>query len=165
MSGSLNDGLANVDPKARLLAQLPRLDDQGFEITSQATHDYNCVAWSVEETTQFWWPVDIGGYFWPTDATEPSLPDFEKVYADLGYARCEHIDHEGGADQVAIYLDPSGTPTHASRRLKNGNWTSKLGDFEDIEHNDVNGVCCATYGETVIILCRPLQPQLAIGSE
>jgi hypothetical protein len=156
---------AHVDPRARLLTQLPRLADKGFEITSQATRDYNCVAWSVEETTQFWWPVDVGGYFWPTDATEPLLPDFEQVYADLGYGRCVHLNHECGADQVAIYLTSSGTPTHASRRLENGNWTSKLGDFEDIEHNDVNGVCCDTYGETVIILCRPSQPQLAVSSE
>ena len=155
---------ADDDPRTRLLAQLPRLADQGFEITSQATREYNCIAWSMEEATQFWWPVDNGGYFWPTGATEPSLPDFEQVYADLGYARCDHIEHED-ADQVAIYLDPLGTPTHAARRLENGNWTSKLGDLEDIEHNDVNGVCCDTYGETVIILCRPPQPWFAAGSE
>jgi hypothetical protein len=155
---------AEDDPRTRLLAQLPRLADQGFMITSQATHDYNCVAWSLESSTQFWWPVDLGGYFWPTDAADPSLPDFEQVYADLGYARCVHRDHEDGADQVAIYLDLSGTPRHVSRRLANGNWTSKLGDSEDIEHTDVNGVCCDTYGDTVIILCRPRQPPIGRSS-
>jgi len=152
----VTDG-AGDDRRTRLLAQLPRLADRGFTITSQATCDYNCVAWSLENATQNWWPVDIGGYFWPTGATEPSLPDFEHVYADLGYSKCEHLNHEGDADQVAIYVDPSGIPRHASRRLGNGNWTSKLGDFEDVEHPDVNGVCCDSYGETVIVLCRPPQ--------
>jgi hypothetical protein len=148
------------DPRTRLLAQLPRLADRGFTITSHATRDYNCVAWSLENDTQNWWPIDIGGYFWPTDATEPSMSDFEQVYADLGYARCKHTNHEDGTDQVAIYIDPSGIPRHAARRLDNGSWTSKLGDFEDIEHADVNGVCCDTYGETVIIFCRRLLPLL-----
>lgn len=151
---------AENDPRARLLTLLPRLADRGFEITSEATHDYNCIAWSVGETTQFWWPVNVGGYFWPTNAIEPALRDFEQMYADFGYARCVHVDHEGDADQVAIYLDQSGTPTHASRRLENGNWTSKLGDAEDIEHTDVNGVCCDTYGETVVMLCRPSAPRV-----
>jgi hypothetical protein len=148
------------DPRTRLLAQLPRLADRGFTITSRATRDYNCVAWSLENDSQNWWPIDQGGYFWPTSATEPSLPDFEQVYGDLGYARCEHVNHVGDVDQVALYVDLSGTPGHASRRLDDGSWTSKLGDFEDIEHSDVNGVCCDAYGETVILLCRSPLPSL-----
>ena len=41
-----------------------------------------------------------------------------------------------------------------ARQLDNGWWTSKLGGLEDIEHEKVEGVSGACYGEIVCFMCR-----------
>jgi hypothetical protein len=44
--------------------------------------------------------------------------------------------------------------THAARQLPSGAWTSKLGDWEDIEHNALSGLESSFYGRVSIILKR-----------
>ena len=41
---------------------------------------------------------------------------------------------EPGFEKVALFVNASGVPTHAVRLLLIGLWTSKLGEWEDIEH-------------------------------
>jgi hypothetical protein len=51
-----------------------------------------------------------------------------------------------------------GEPTHAAKQLPDGRWKSKLGDFEDIEHNTVKAVeddYC--YGTVVQYMKRPIK--------
>lgn len=43
-----------------------------------------------------------------------------------------------------------------ARQLPNGNWTSKLGTLEDIEHRALSAVEGNDYGNVVRILRRPL---------
>jgi hypothetical protein len=57
--------------------------------------------------------------------------------------------------KIAIYIDVSGTPTHAARQLPNGKWTSKLGWLEDIEH-ELDGLTGDRYGCVAQILKRPI---------
>ena len=45
-------------------------------------------------------------------------------------------------------------PTHAALQLESGAWTSKLGDFEDIEHVTVDAVNGPLYGRPVAFLSR-----------
>jgi hypothetical protein len=48
-------------------------------------------------------------------------------------------------------------PTHAALQLPSGEWTSKLGPFEDISHaheNDVNG---PAYGAVRFYMSRPVR--------
>ena len=44
--------------------------------------------------------------------------------------------------------------THAARQLPGGNWTSKLGKGEDIEHDTPDVVAGGLYGEFVRIMRR-----------
>jgi len=53
----------------------------------------------------------------------------------LGYVPCADGSLETNFEKVAIYVNSDGEPTHAARQLRNGKWTSKLGNFEDITHN------------------------------
>ena len=48
-----------------------------------------------------------------------------------------------------------GEPTHAARQLPNGKWTSKLGRWEDIEH-DLEGLTGEMYGSVQQILKRQI---------
>jgi hypothetical protein len=76
----------------------------------------------------------------------------------MGYEECATDELEPGFEKVVIYMDEDGFPTHAARQLENGNWTSKLGGWEDIEHTSLScleGTDLA-YGTVAVILRRPL---------
>jgi hypothetical protein len=54
-----------------------------------------------------------------------------------------------------------GEPTHAARQLPNGKWTSKLGRWQDIEH-ELDGLVGEMYGTVKQILKRAIEyPVLA----
>jgi hypothetical protein len=50
------------------------------------------------------------------------------------YVPCDHGELEAGFEKIAIYVGADSEVKHAARQLPSGLWTSKLGDFEDIEH-------------------------------
>lgn len=62
---------------------------------------------------------------------------------------------EIGFEKIAIYGSDHG-PTHASRQLADGKWTSKLGDADDIEHETLEALEGAIYGSVVHIMKRSI---------
>jgi hypothetical protein len=44
--------------------------------------------------------------------------------------------------------------THAARQLENGNWTTKFGDFEDVEHIDLICLEGPRYGRSIVLMRR-----------
>ena len=121
---------------------LPGLASGDYEITSDESGGYNCIAWAADDQSQNWWPGVGRQAHWPTGAPQAcSLDAFEAAYSTLGYERCDNGDPEEGCEKVAIFASDAGEPTHAARQLPSGRWTSKLGKAEDIEHNllDVEG--------------------------
>lgn len=132
----------------------PGLQSTGYDITSPATKEYNCIAWAAEDTEAWWWPNK--DCFWPSEVLqEETLDVFIKVYEALGYSLCDSDSYEEGVEKVAIYVDSEGIPTHAARQLSDGHWTSKLGKLEDIEHNTLEGLYGHTYGAVAVIMKRP----------
>ena len=83
------------------------------------------------------------------------------AFATVGCSPCQGDELEAGYEKVALFADADGRPTHAARQLPNGNWTSKLGKAEDIQHRlrDVEGVL---YGVVVLVMKRPV-PTMASG--
>lgn len=123
-------------------------------ITSPKTRDYNCIAWAASENDRWWWPDSAGSSYWPLEAPrEATLDAFVKAYGTLGYAECGSRDFEPGFEKIAVFVDASGTPTHAARQLPNGRWTSKCGRLHDIEH-ELDGLVGAEYGTVACILQR-----------
>ena len=52
-----------------------------------------------------------------------------------------------------MYANEEGSPTHFSRQLPNGNWTSKLGELIDVEHENLDCLeGTEGYGKVVLIL-------------
>lgn len=78
------------------------------------------------------------------------------AYESLGFAMCDDSDVELGYEKVAIYGTPDGEFQHAARQLNDGHWTSKLGEWEDIEHNTLEALECQDYGTVQRILRRPI---------
>jgi hypothetical protein len=100
---------------------------------------YNCIAWAAGDNQRRWWPVKLGGYWWPPQLPpdEETQENFIRAFALLGYRVCNNASLEKGIEKVAMYVDTKGIPTHMARQLDSGQfiWWSKCGvDFEDIKH-------------------------------
>lgn len=82
-----------------------------------------------------------------------------RAYGTLGYTLCFNESPEVGLEKIAIYgmrnADGSVTPTHAALQLESGEWTSKLGPFEDVRHNTVDDVRGPVYGTRICCMSRP----------
>lgn len=133
--------------RAWVIARFPALDQNAFEVTSEPTRVYNCIAWAVGDTENFWWPNS----HWPSKRTE-SRQSFLKAFATKGFRPCNGCEYEPGFEKIALYM-LDGKPKHAARLLSEGKWTSKLGTAYDITHtlNCLNG---DVYGEPVLFLRR-----------
>jgi hypothetical protein len=50
-----------------------------------------------------------------------------------------------------------GQPTHAAKQMESGKWSSKLGDWEDVEHATLEALEGDFYGKVAQILKRPVK--------
>lgn len=146
----------NIDKEA----YFPNLRADLYRVTSLETSVYNCIAHAAGTNDQWWWPEDFEGVTWPDGIPkEETVASFVAAYLTRGYLPCEGPSLEAGFEKIALYVNPDGVPTHAARQLSSGAWTSKLGEWEDIEHltlealEDPHGIGLA-YGKVALILRR-----------
>ena len=100
----------------------------------------------------YWWPDHI--------QSDDTLESVIALFVDVGYEPCDNHEVEGTVEKVAIYGDDDG-PSHVARQLESGRWTSKLGDWEDIEHDSLRAVEGSRYGTVRAILRRSRRGQPA----
>lgn len=143
---------------ARKLAWFPLLDPQSYVVTSDETGDYNCVGWAAVPDDPFqWWPMpDAPEYYWPPAVRrDETIEAFIEGFGTLGYRPCETDLLEPGFEKIAIYT-LRGVPTHVARQLPDGRWTSKLGAWEDIEHQEARDLVGGQYGSPQVFMSRPV---------
>lgn len=136
-----------LSARPEFLQDFPQLrpHDCGGDI-SAATHMYNCIAWAATDTSAWWEPDPFFQYYWPEGVKRDyTLDAYISAFHTVGFEVCDDAAPEPGMEKIVIYVR-NGQPTHASRRLQNGNWTSKLGDFEDIEHIELDCLNGPLYG-------------------
>lgn len=144
-----------MSPNERLERLFPNLKDSDYQITSPATQIYNCVAWAVGEALCWWWPVNEFGCYWPANAPfAETLEAFTAMFVNQGYQTCDEDGLEPGYSKIALYADSGGNPTHVARQLSSGTWTSKIGKFEDIEHQTLSALEGRLYGKVSQIMKR-----------
>jgi hypothetical protein len=142
----------------RIEQAFPGLRGSGFQVTSPENDHYNCIAWAVGDTKNWWWPDEPGqpdSAHWPPNVPRvETLGAFRQAFAALGYVVCDDERPEGGYEKIALFA-LAGVPKHAARQLSSGRWTSKLGPMEDVEHalHDLTGL---VYGSVVLVMKRPL---------
>jgi hypothetical protein len=141
----------------RLKAAFPGLLTTPFQVTSPADPNYNCIAWAVNSTTDWWWPLESDRRTcWPAGAPrEVSIDAFVAALVIIGYTVCSNDSVEQGSEKIALFADANNVPTHAARQLTTGRWTSKLGQSEDIQH-DLRALEGHIYGAVAVILKRPV---------
>ena len=112
--------------------KFPNITTQNYSKTSERTPVYNCVAHAVGDYTQWWWPHE-NAYWPPGCPLADSIDSFDMMFSYLQYAVCEDGEFEQGFDKIALYA-LNGVPTHAARQVSQGRWSSKIGQYIDIEH-------------------------------
>ena len=123
--------------------------DPAFRVTSPETTSYNCIAWAAGDTDNWWCPRR----FWPAGVpSEVTLEAFEKAFETVGYARCVNGALESGVEKIALFTN-AGRPSHAARQLVDGDWTSKVGQAEDISHA-LTSLEGAAYGSVALFMSR-----------
>ncbi len=130
----------------------PRLTEDNHRRTSPPDVRYNCIAWSAGDTTRWWQP----GSYWPIKSGREDcwIGNLIEAFRELGFREGADETLEPGFEKVALYA--SGIfYTHAARQLASGQWTSKLGKAEDIEHDRPDDVAGGLYGEVVEFMKRP----------
>jgi hypothetical protein len=136
----------------------PNLGPNNSEKTSDSTIDYNCMAW-VMGVKDKW--MDHWNYFQATFGFDPNTADHTAIgYADIlvkhyGFEHCDDDEYEEGFDKVALYENNIGEWSHIAIRLKDGKWSSKLGDLEDITHDNLDVIAGGVYGHPVLYMKRP----------
>jgi hypothetical protein len=137
-----------------------------FDCSSDRTRDYNCIAWAAGRMNRPWWPVGVAPYFWPTGAGlsielvgQETIDNFVSAFKTEGYKVCRNGKFHPRYEKIAIYVSNQGNPLHAARSLPSRIWSSKLGDFEDIEHTNLDCLEGNLYGEVVVFLKRRIRCQ------
>lgn len=135
----------------------PNSFDFPFEITSPETAQYNCVAWALSDSEN-WWEAD-DDYLWLDDIEySQSLLAVKSLFEKFNFEISDNDFFEYGFEKVALFSDDNLNCTHVARQLNKELWTSKLGVSYDISHR-INALENGIYGQVTYILKRKLPPQ------
>jgi hypothetical protein len=134
----------------------PLLKDVASKKTSEVDGRYNCIAWAFGDNRRHWWPNQKRSY-WPINCSGMSVSvAFQELFKRGGWEQAINPYYEIGHEKIALYT-LNGEPTHASRLLPNGRWTSKLGQNIDLTHelSDLEG---PKYGKPTSFYRKRIQP-------
>jgi hypothetical protein len=146
--------------------RFPNLTAQNNQKTSERKRRYNCIAWAAGTKTNWWWPDPIAiaknDAYWPAGVPAVETIDaFLLAFATRRYLECADSNLEPGFEKITIYgiVHANGhiEPTHAARQLRDGSWTSKMGQNVDINHTILNAVDGPCYGTPVRYMKRPVR--------
>lgn len=149
-----------------LLQEFPLLkQDKDFKVTSKSTPNYNCIAWACNYNERWIQPPYLGRpnldcvLWWPPEVPEGLQIDcLIQLFELHGYCMCNSFEHEDGFRKVALFIDEQSKEwTHAARELSNGCWTSKLGEYHDIQHGSPYTIENESYGKVFCIMKKKFE--------
>lgn len=133
----------------------PNLSPDTYHKTSDETKDYNCVAWIHGRQDE---PVDLSldDEGDPIPGFDPTPAPYIIYFKEFGFSECEDGTLVEGVEKIALYQGRDDYFEHVTKQLPNGNWTSKVGEFEDIEHYNLEALNNPTnYGKVTVFMQRP----------
>lgn len=127
-------------------------------MTSDYDATHNCVAYAADDKSRKWdWSsLPLPGYYWPATASKGyGIESLKSAFEAIGYEICGNGDVEDGFEKVALYVDEHGFWTHAAKQEPSGEWSSKLGNSEDIRHRTPHCFGGSIYGNVMHFMKRP----------
>lgn len=128
--------------------------DCHFEILSEATPEYNCIAWAMGYTDR-WIDTDTApGHWWPSGAKRDNKnSSLISAFEQQGFVLCDDAHFEEEYDKVVLY-GADGFWTHASRVVSEDSEHSKFGGTWDGTHGH-NMFHDTIYGDAFAYMKRP----------
>jgi hypothetical protein len=83
-----------------------------------------------------------------------TIENYVKVFQIMGFTQCQDAALAPGFEKVAIYQSADGEFTHVARQLSSGLWRSKMGPYQDIEHQTPGALSDNAYGVPSVFLHR-----------
>jgi hypothetical protein len=125
-----------------------------YEVRSDEDFNYNCLAFALGDSTN-WWEPGVMGHYWPPGfPADTTVKTVSAIIATHGFV-VENADPTTvSTDSVAIFAEGDKW-THFAK-FTNGEWSSKLGEDHDVTHvrlRDLEGAS-PKYGRLVKILSR-----------
>jgi hypothetical protein len=136
---------------------LPGLNLTRWAIKSPEDYHYNCIAFAIGDTHNWWEPTGWRIHYWPPGVpVEYTVDSYLRIYEIHGYTRCPTGELEADFEKIALFVDEFRIPSHASYQKDNGKWVSKCGEYEDIEHDSLEALEGSdNYGTIEAYLRRP----------
>lgn len=132
--------------------------NQNFHFTSLKRKGFNCVGYAldlVNKDIDMFWFRDMYGL--DGAKLDHSVNGYAKCFRDyFGYEICDDGQVENGFNKIALYSDTDNDFTHIAKQLENGNWTSKMGTYEDIEHYNLEALSGTLYGKPMLFMRKKL---------
>lgn len=122
--------------------------------TSEKGDQYNCAAWAVQLEDEWIQFEDAQGNL------DLSIERYITYYKNHGFEVGKNPDLEIGIIKIAIYANENKEFKHVARQLTDGQWTSKIGDWEDIEHKTLDVVTGKSYGKPHVIMQKKQTVQI-----
>lgn len=148
--------MSRHDPNATPNPGFPNLTPGNHRIIGPATDRFNCIAWACGDTARWWQPGHL--FYWPVpcDPDDSTVANLLAAFTAVGYAPCSDGVAEPGFEKVTTFATAAGEYTHAARQLPSGKWSSKLGEWELIEHDTPEAVGGGVYGQLRQFMKRPV---------
>jgi hypothetical protein len=155
---------AATEIKTEILKMLPGLVNvKNFRLMSSKDEKFNCFSWAIQKSEwQNEW-VDRFSPLWPLTEEEyqkfepPASATYVEVARREGFIKVKDPNKgeliENNIEKIALFSNSFGDFCHATRQLKNGLWTSKLGINWVIEH-PLRALEGHVYGKVVVIMQR-----------
>jgi hypothetical protein len=132
----------------------PNSEKEPIKIDSPETSDYNCVAWILGKTNNWYEPDEE--YDWIEGLPmSDDLNTMQAFFEHFGFQVCEKFDNFDSSIELIAIFAKEGIFTHVAKLLKNGNWTSKLGNSYDVEHG-LESISNGLYGEVALYMQKIL---------
>lgn len=136
----------------RIAIKWPNLkENKNFIFKSIRTWDYNCIAWALgkeDDWIQFEYTID--GEL----RLDISLKKYIDYFLEQGFEICDNSLVELNIDKICIYADENNVFTHVCLQMENGKWKSKMGNYEDIYHDDLESLLGSFYGSPKVYMKR-----------
>lgn len=157
---------------ATLEEAFPRIVGRAYSKTSPITADYNCVAWVNRDINQ-WWEPGLDGAYWPRMVDpedlpiDADLPEYLHVFESIGFKECSDDALELGIEKIAVYAEGQRFD-HVAYQRPDGEWSSKMGPYNDIRHSSAGvliGARPGGYPAVALYMARDRQPHELADSE
>jgi hypothetical protein len=152
--------------------------DPYFDVISEGSERYNCCAWAYQAGCVWMWPRVKGERetvgvqrFWPTGfAHDRCVLNFIEVFQHAGYQLCDEWEHEAGFQKIALYtyLDTIDC-SHVAKEITEvitenvdiiGHWSSKMGQWNLIQHGSPYALDYGVYGNVYCIMKQQITERL-----